>query len=264
MSVQSKSRPVDSVKVAGCQLPEVPKDAARALTWIETYAAKADDQRVALACFPECYLQGYLTQCQDARDHAISLTSPEFGVVLSRLVRFRCAIVLGLIEIKDGLLFNTAVVIHRGKLLGRYRKTHLLPGEALFEPGTAYPTFDVDGLRFGINICYDTNFNEAAAALADGGARLIVCPANNMMPLAAADHWKPLHNEIRGRRAKETGLWLLSADITGERDGRISYGPTAVIDPQGTVVVQAPLLEPGMVVAEIPVSNLKTQAAEPN
>ncbi len=241
-----------AVKVAGCQLPEVRKDADRALAWIETYAAKADCQEVALACFPECYLQGYLTENQDARDQAISLMSPEFEALLRRLAGFRCMIVFGLIEIKDGLLFNSAVVIQRGKLLGCYRKTHLLRGEALFEPGRDYPTFEVDGLRFGINICYDTNFTEAAAALAADGARLIVCPANNMMPRAASEHWKLLHNEIRGQRTKETGRWLLSADITGERDGRISYGPTAVIDPQGRVVAQVPLLEPGMVVAEIP------------
>ncbi len=60
--------------------------------------------------------------------------------------------------------------------------------------------------------------------------------------------------ERRGVRllAGETGLWIVSADITGERDGRISYGPTAVINPQGQVVAQVPLLEIGMVTLEIP------------
>jgi len=40
----------------------------------------------------------------------------------------------------------------------------------------AYPIFEVAGLSFGINICYDTIFTEAAAAVADRGGKLIVCP----------------------------------------------------------------------------------------
>jgi hypothetical protein len=40
-------------------------------------------------------------------------------------------------------------------------------------------------------------------------------------------------------------MWLLSADVTGERGGtRIGYGPTAVLDQSANVVAQAPLMEP--------------------
>ncbi len=49
-----------------------------------------------------------------------------------------------------------------------------------------------------------------------------------------------MHNSVRGERCRETGLWLVSADVTGERDGRISLGPTAVPNPAGEVVAQLP------------------------
>ncbi len=77
----------------------------------------------------------------------------------------------------------------------------------------------------------------------------------------AAEEWKPRHNEIRSRQARDHGVWIASADITGERDDYISYGPTAVIDPSGTVVAQVPLLETGMVVAEIAHVSERQQAA---
>ena len=49
----------------------------------------------------------------------------------------------------------------------------------------------------------------------------------------AAKHWKDLHNQIRAERVRETGMWLVSADVTGERDEhRIGYGPTSVINPR--------------------------------
>jgi predicted amidohydrolase len=240
-----------TVKVGACQLPEVWQDVGRALKWMETFLMEADLRQVDLLCFPECYLQGYLCDAQSANEHAMILNSNEFDALLMRLSDFRCTFVFGLIEKDDGRLFNSAAVVHQGKLLGSYRKTHLLSGESIFAPGTAYPTFERDGLRFGINICYDTNFSESAAALAEQGARLILCPANNMLRREVADRYKLLHNEVRARRAREHGLWLISADVTGERDGRISYGPSAVIDPEGNVVAQVPLLQTGMVVADI-------------
>jgi predicted amidohydrolase len=66
-----------------------------------------------------------------------------------------------------------------------------------------------------------------------------------------AERYRAIHNEIRALRAKEHGMWLMSSDVTGDRDGRICYGPTAVIDPAGNVVGYVPLLQTGMVVAEL-------------
>ena len=56
-----------------------------------------------------------------------------------------------------------------------------------------------------------------------------------MLPQKAAEKWKHLHNTIRAERCRETGLWLVSADVTGERYGCVSWGPTAVINPAGEV-----------------------------
>jgi predicted amidohydrolase len=240
-----------AVKVAACQLPEIREDIGRALAWMEVYLAEADDQQVELVCFPECYLQGYLCDPHRANEHALELNSSKFDAVLARLSRFGCMFVFGFIEKRDAHLFNSAAVVLHGKLHGCYRKTHLLAGESLFKPGTEYPIFQRSALRFGINICYDTNFSDSAAAVAHQGAQLIVCPANNMMRRDVAAHYKAIHNEVRARRAKEHGVWLISSDITGDRDGRISYGPTAVINPSGKVVAQVPLMQTGMVVVDV-------------
>jgi hypothetical protein len=63
---------------------------------------------------------------------------------------------------------------------------------------------------------------------------------------------KDLHNVIRAERVRETGMWLVSADVTGERDEcRVGYGPTSVMDPRVEVVAQVPLMTVGTVVADI-------------
>ena len=242
-----------TIRIAAAQTPEFREDVAAALAYAVEVAGRAQAQGAALLVFPEGFLQGYLTSEEPARRHALDLASPAFEAVLDQLPKTGPMIVMGLIEVADGRLYNTAVVVDRGVLVGRYRKAHLLGGEAAFEAGDDSPVFEVGRLRFGINICYDMNFPQAAAKVAGGGAALIVCPANNMMARQTAERWKDRHNPARGERCRETGLWLISADVIGERDGRISWGPTAVLDPAGEVAAQLPLEEPGLLVFDVPV-----------
>jgi len=83
--------------------------------------------------------------------------------------------------------------------------------------------FEAGGLRFGINICNDTNFPEAARKVAEGGGRMIVCPANNMLARQTSEAWKDRHNVVRG-----------------------------VLDPAGQVAMQLPLEAPGLLVFDVP------------
>ena len=241
-----------TVRIAAAQTAEFREDIEAALGCLADIAARAEAEGAALLCFPEGFLQGYLTDETPARRNALDLTSPAFEAVLNRLPKTAPMIVMGLIEVEDGRLFNTAIVVDRGVLVGRYRKAHLLGGERIFDAGCDSPIFDIAGLRFGINICYDTNFPEAARKVADLGAALIVCPANNMHSRKTAEAFKDVHNAVRGERCRETGLWLVSADVTGERDGRISWGPTAVLNPAGEIVAQLPLEEAGLLIFDIP------------
>ncbi|MBY5365448.1 carbon-nitrogen hydrolase family protein [Rhizobium leguminosarum] len=241
-----------SIRIAAAQTPEFRENVGAALDYARGIAARAEDEGVVLLVFPEGFLQGYLTDEASARGVALDLASAEFAAILDRLPKSGPVLVIGLIEIDDGQLFNTAVVVERGVLLGRYRKAHLLRGEQAFEAGKESPLFAIGALRFGINICYDTNFPEAAAKVAASGASLIVCLSNNMMPREKAEIFKQTHNAVRGERCRQTGLWLISSDVTGERDGRIAWGPTAVLDRQGQVVAQLPLEEPGLLVFDFP------------
>ncbi len=101
----------------------------------------------------------------------------------------------------SGLRFNTAVVIDAdGEVLGKYRKTHIPAGSN--EQGTFtetfyygpsdgklgtwpknlaqnpfFPVFQTRYLKLGVAICYDRHFEGVMAALAAGGAELVMSPA---------------------------------------------------------------------------------------
>ena len=240
------------MRIAAAQTPEFRNDVAGALEWAAATVARAAAAGVELLCFPEAYLQGYLTEPEATQAAAIDLAADAAKAMAAQLASSAPTVVLGLIERDGDLLYNTAVVMADGAIVGRYRKANLLPGERVYTPGTETPTFEIGRLRFGINICFDTNFPGAAAAVQAGGATLIVCPSNNMMPRQRSAEYRDVHNRVRGERCRETGLWLLSADITGERGDRVCWGPTAVLNPDGEVAAQLPLDAPGLLVFDLP------------
>ena len=244
-----------TVRIAAAQTPEFNENLSGALNYLADVSEAATEKGARLLCFPEGFLQGYLTEPQAARRNALNLSSPEFSTLLSRLPMTAPTIVVGLVEADGDHLYNTAAVIHRQALLGRYRKRRLLKRESCFRPGESVEIFEVDGLRFGINICCDTNFPSAALDVAQQGASVVLCPANNMLPRLAAAEWKAIHNAVRSDRCRETGLWLMSSDVTGERDGHVAWGPTAVLNPAGEVVAQLPLGAPGLLLFDMPVGS---------
>jgi predicted amidohydrolase len=243
------------VRVAACQLPDVLNDVARARALIEDWTAAAEERGAELVLFPECFLQGYDLRREHVEAVAIEVRSPAFARLRRALSALGPTIVFGLIERDGDELRNTAVAIARGEIVARYRKGHLIGNEAsVFEPGNEHAVFEVAGVKVGLNICYDLQFAEPARAAAGAGAVMLACPCNNMLRRESAEEWRFRHNELRAQRARDSGLWLVSSDVTGERDGRISYGPTALIDPRGRVVDQLPLLTVGMLVADVPVA----------
>lgn len=240
------------LRIAAAQTPQFNENLPDSLAHLLEVLWQAKASGARLLCFPEAFLQGYLTNSEAARRNAIDLSSPAFEAVLDSIPLDAPMLVVGLIEEADCNLHNTAAVIHRQRLVGRYRKQHLLSRERCFEPGDQVPTFEIDGLHFGINICSDCNFPAAAAAVAAQGASLLLCPANNMLPTATAADWRHKHNLVRGQRCRESSLWIMSADVTGSDDERSAWGPTAVLNPAGEVLAQLPLDKPGLLIFDVP------------
>jgi 5-aminopentanamidase len=240
-----------ALTIAACQTPEILGDVEAALA----YMSAPPDADVVL--FPEAFLQGYLVEPDHVARHALDLNGSAFSAIRERLRQVRPALVFGMLERAGGSLFNSAVVVDRGELRGVYRKTHLTAAEAeIFMPGREFPVFNMHGICFGLNICYDTRFPDAALAVRAQGAQVLLVLAQNMMRHESALRWKDTHSTVRRIRAEETGMWLISADVTGERDPqRIGWGPTSVIDPGGRVVAQVPLDAPGTVTVQIAASS---------
>lgn len=136
----------------------------------------------------------------------------------------RSYLVAGLYEKEGkegGCIYNTAILLDReGKVVGKYRKTHLPSSEAEggLTPGREYPVFDTDFGRLGILICWDLQFPEPWRAMALKRAEIMALPI-----------WGG--NEVLARaRAIENHVYLVSASYDMK---------TMVIDPTGEIMTEA-------------------------
>ncbi len=159
---------------------------------------------------------------------------------------------------------NRAELVGRdGQLLARYDKIHLfdvdLPDGNTYResstilPGnTPPPVVDVPGLcKVGLSICYDVRFPELYRTLVSKGAELLLIPAA-FTAFTGKDHWQVLLQS----RAIENTSYILAPAQTGLHYGRRqSHGHSMVIDPWGTVLADAGVVQ-GSAIAPVDTSHL--------
>ena len=136
-------------------------------------------------------------------------------------------IVLSLYERAEHLIYNTAVLLGPdGRLLGKYRKVCLPPGEVAngIAPGSDYPVFETRFGKVGMMICYDGFFPEVARELSLHGAEIIAWPVWGCNPLLAR------------ARACENHVYLVSSCYMESKDG---WMISAIYDQTGKPISQA-------------------------
>lgn len=150
----------------------------------------------------------------------------------------------------DGRFANRSFLIGpEGQSLATYDKIHMFDVSINeketyqesrgYRPGTQATTVETPFATLGMCICYDLRFPALAKCLAENGASVLTYPSA-FSPVTGAAHWESL---LRAR-AIETGSWVLAPAQTGQhkiRQGppRATYGHSLVVDPWGTVVLDA-------------------------
>jgi len=162
--------------------PEL-KEKERNLLKIHSFIDRAIKERVGLIVFPELSLTGYM--CRNAFfDLAEPIPGPSTEGIIQKAERGKIYVVLGMPELKDGCLHNSAPFFGPKGLIGVYRKLYLpnhisargvtYEEQMFFKPGKEIVTFDTDFGKLGIQICYDIWFPEIARSYALNGAWVIL------------------------------------------------------------------------------------------
>ena len=147
----------------------------------------AEEEGIDLTLFPESFLLGHTYDPETIRSRA-SVAASAIPALCERVAAIRSTLVVGAFDLADGQVFNSAIIIEAGRVVGRYSKAH--PNEPGVTAGSEFPTFLRSGVRYGVNICNDANHPGPAQRIADQDARLILYPLNNMLRSETADRWR--------------------------------------------------------------------------
>ena len=208
---------------------------------------------------PEAFLPGY--------NHGFiaELAQNQTGDWHNRLAALcrhaNCGLVAGYAQRDGASVYNAAVAFDAdGSEIAHYRKIQLYgPREAaIYTPGNAYTTFDLNGTKAALLICYDIEFAPHVAALADMGTKIILVPTANMHPFThVVAHTVPA-------MAANYGVSIAYANYCGE-EGDLTYvGGSLIAGPHGEVLAQAGT-GPALLIVELPKADparLSTQALD--
>jgi nitrilase len=143
-----------------------------------------------------------------------------------------------------------------GRQVARYDKIHLFrydngreqydEGRTL-RAGSTPASFDADGLRVGLSVCYDLRFPELYRALMRPPCDLLCVPSAFTYPTGAA-HWEVL---LRARAIENQCYVIAAAQGGTHENGRRTFGHSVVVDPWGEVVAVRRDDGEGVVMAEL-------------
>jgi omega-amidase len=219
--------------LCAAQLAGIREDPETSLAKADRAAAAAAEEGASIICFPEQYATGWDPL---AATRLETLDGPIVSAYRS-LARDHGIAVLGSVrERHTPRPLNTAVAIDAGgRILARYSKIHLFSPESeqdAFCPGESLATFALEGIRFGIAICYDLRFAELFAAYAGQGADAVLVPA--AWPCERIRHWELF---IRAR-ALDQQIVVAGINTAGGTPAGRYCGGSLVADPWGEVLAR--------------------------
>lgn len=247
-------------------------DPARNVQQVLSAVREAAQRGARLVLLQELHNTVYFCQQEDpdSFDLAEPIPGPSTDALARLAAELRVVIVGSLFERRAaGLYHNTAVVLDAdGRLAGTYRKMHVPddPGyyeKFYFTPGDlGFTPIDTAVGRLGVLVCWDQWFPEAARLMALAGAELLLYPTaigwDPRDPPDEQERQRDAWMTIQRAHAIANGLPVavcnrvgLESDPSGHSSGSRFWGSSFVAGPQGEVIVQAPVDDPSVLLAEV-------------
>ncbi|HSS46273.1 MAG TPA: NAD+ synthase [Burkholderiales bacterium] len=148
--------------------------------------------------------------------------------------------------------FNAASVIRDGKIIATYHKLKLpnytvFDEERYFVSGSRPCVFELESVRFGVNICADIWEPHAAARAKDAGAQVLL--VLNASPYHMNKQYT--RHEVLQERVRETGMAIIYGNLVGGQDELVFDGASFAVNSEGELTHQFPPFQEGIYWVEL-------------
>lgn len=249
-------------RVAACTLPVAVADPATNARSVLVEARACHEDGVAVALFPELCLSGYAIDDLVLQDSLLAAVRDAVDTVVAASADLLPVLVVGAPLANGTRVFNCAVVIHRGRVLGVVPKSALptyrefyerrwyaagddqrggtiqLGGEAVpFGPDLVFAAGDVADLRLHVEICEDMwvpvpPSSEAALA----GATVLANLSGSPITVARAEDRRLL---VRSASARCLAAYLYAAAGEGESSTDLSWDGQTMVYEVGDLLAES-------------------------
>ena len=253
---------------------------------IESIIAQAEGRGIEVIVFPELCLTGYT--CQDLFREQILLDRAEEAVImlLDFTRKLDVVSIVGIPLVINGLLYNCAVIIQGGSIMGIVPKTYLPnygefyekrwfasaqdlnPADIFFAGSTihvsAEPQLFVtgDGMKFGVEICEDV------WAPIPPSNNLALAGADIIFNLSASDELIGKHAYLKSLLAQQSARtisgYVYASSGFGESTQDVVYGGNAMLFENGKLLVEGDRfsLQPQIQMCQIDIEKLRAERRE--
>ena len=250
-------------RVAACTARCIPADPAANAAAILRLAEHCSAEGAALAVFPELSISGYAIDDLLLADAVQTATEQALLTLIARSAELLPMLVVGAPLRHGARLYNCAVAIHRGCLLGVVPKVHLPnyrefyekrhfasgdgtagqsitigPHHARFGPDLLFTAEDLHNLSIHLEICEDIWVPMPPSSLgALAGATVLANLSASNITIGKADIRRLL---AQSQSARCLAAYLYAAAGTGESTTDLAWDGQASIFENGAVLAESP------------------------
>ncbi|ACV76902.1 NAD(+) synthase [Nakamurella multipartita] len=273
-------------RVAACTADVWIADPTRNAAGIAAVARQCSEQGVAVALFPELSLTGYAIDDLLGQQALLDAVHAAIGELCTATADLLPVIIVGAPLRHRDRLFNCAVVLHRGSVLGVVPKIHLpnyrefyerrqfasgdgIVGQSIpvagqdapFGTDLLFPAADLPGLTIGVEICEDMFVPvPPSSGLALAGATVLLNLSGSPITIGRADTRAAL---CRAQSMRCLSAYLYAAAGRGESTTDLSWDGQTSIFENGVLLAKGPRFaeDPVVTVADVDLDRLRQERA---
>ncbi|TAL16742.1 hypothetical protein EPN96_08115 [bacterium] len=247
------------VKIAAIQMSAT-DDISRTLRKASQFLSAAASKGAKIACFPELFAYPWFPAERDVSK--FELAEEIGGAVTGELAKLAAensiAVVCPFFErAPGGCHYNSVIVFDsKGKTVGHYRKVHVpelryWEEKYYFQPGdTGFPVFEVDGVKVGVQICWDNFFPEGFRSLGLSGAQVVFVPS--AAAFASSERWLAMGVS----HAIANCYYVVRVNRVGQEAGLDFYGGSFCVRPDGELISEPLGMGEGILLADCELSTV--------
>lgn len=238
------------MKVALAQLNLTVGDLKGNVEQILAAAARAKSDGASLLLTPEMSICGYAPEDLVLREDFCAACEADLNELAKRLPDI--CVIAGFPHRVGKDVFNAAAVLRGGCVDAIYHKQKL-PNHSVFDEARTFKAgmepcvFELQGLRFALNICGDVWEPGPAEQAAAAGAQILLVP--NASPFHM--HKRATRRTVVSHRIEEAGLPVIYCNLLGGQDELVFDGASFAMDANGRLTHQFPAWQEGLHYLEI-------------